>query len=141
MAEAAEKERQAAAELFKAKQQEKNTKEADATKDKDEKALVMEMERRLEFINDIVTRNKLQGVELNMMDGLAKDMMDMARSGKSPVCAVEKRLANGKLMAYNLARQFDLIAPDTDINAFMNDSNDWWTSQYTTMTTAAQTES
>ena len=76
-----------------------------------------------------------------MMDGLAKDMMDIARSGKSPVCAVEKRLANGKLMAYNLARQFDLIAPDTDINAFMNDSNDWWTSQYTTMTTAAQTES
>ena len=77
-----------------------------------------------------------QGVELNMMDGLAKDMMEMARSGKSPVCAVEKRLANGKLMAYNLARQFDLIDPMTDINTFMNDSNDWWTSQYTTTTSS-----
>lgn len=72
-----------------------------------------------------------------MMDGLSKDMMEMARSGKSPVCAVEKRLANGKLMAYNLARQFDLISPETDINQFMDDKNDWWTSQYTT-TTAAQ---
>ena len=37
-------------------------------------------------------------------------------------------------MAYNLARQFDLIDPMTDINTFMNDSNDWWTSQYTTTT-------
>ena len=80
-----------------------------------------------------------QGVELNMMDGLAKDMMDMARSGKSPVCAVEKRLANGKLMAFNLAKQFELIAPDVDIASFMNDSNDWWTQQYIT-TTAAQTD-
>ena len=59
MKEAEEREKAAAQELFKAKQQEKNTKEMEGTKDKDEKNLIMEMERRLEFINDIVTRNKL----------------------------------------------------------------------------------
>lgn len=59
MQEAEEREKAAAQELFKAKQQEKTSKDVDSTKDKDEKNLIMEMERKLEFINDIVTRNKL----------------------------------------------------------------------------------
>ena len=41
---------------------------------------------------------------MNMMKGLKEDMISYAKAGKSPVCAVEKRLANGKMMAYNLAK-------------------------------------
>jgi hypothetical protein len=59
MAEANEREKTASQELFKAKQSEKNTKEVDNTKSKEEKTLVLEMEKKLEFINDIVSRNKL----------------------------------------------------------------------------------
>mmetsp|Transcript_24410 Transcript_24410/g.30339 ORF Transcript_24410/g.30339 Transcript_24410/m.30339 type:complete len:100 (+) Transcript_24410:810-1109(+) len=98
---------------------------------------MLEMDKKLDFINDIVSRNKMQGVELNMMDGLASDMIEMAKAGKSPICAVEKRLANGKMMAWNLARQFDLVPADMDVNAFMNDTNDWWTQQFTEPPTTA----
>lgn len=59
--------------------------------------VLMEVEKKLEFINDIVKKDKLEGISANMLDGLNSDMIELAKKGVSPVCAVEKRLAAHKL--------------------------------------------
>jgi len=39
-----------------------------------------------------------------MVEGLSKEMMEYAVQGKSPICAIERRLANGKMVTFNIAK-------------------------------------
>ena len=73
-----------------------------------------------------------------MLDGLNSDMIEMAKQGISPVCAVEKRLAAHKLQTYNLAKQFGLLPENTKMEDFFKDDNEFWTKSFSP-TTAAQT--
>lgn len=61
-----------------------------------------------------------------MLKGLKKEMIEMAKTGASPVGAVDKRLQAHKQQAYLLAKKFDLIPDDTNKEAFMKDDNDFW---------------
>lgn len=54
-------------------------------------------------------------------------MMQSVMEGKSPLCAIEKRIANGKMMAFNIGRAFGLIPHNSDVNSYMNDDNSFWT--------------
>lgn len=53
--------------------------------------------KKTEFINDIVKEQKLDGISANLMKGLNTEMIDMAKNGKSPVDAIDKRLASHKI--------------------------------------------
>ena len=71
------------------------------------------------------------------MKDLHGDMVKEAKDGKSPICAVEKRLAAGKLQTYNLAKKFGMLPKDTTMEEFMSDTNDFWTKDLTGKENAA----
>jgi len=85
-----------------------------------------EVNSKLQFITDIMKQDGLSGVSANMLKGLKKEMIEMAKTGASPVGAVDKRLQAHKQQAYLLAKKFDLIPDDTNKEAFMKDDNDFW---------------
>ena len=44
-----------------------------------------------------------------MFEGISDEMMQSVVEGKSPLCAIEKRISNGKMMAFNIGKAFGLI--------------------------------
>ena len=54
-------------------------------------------------------------------------MMENVMQGKSPLCAIEKRVANGKMMAFNIGKAFGLIPVDSDMYNYMRDDHHFWT--------------
>ena len=62
-----------------------------------------------------------------MFQGISEEMMQSVMEGKSPLCAIEKRISNGKMMAFNIGRAFGLIPHNSDVNSYMHDDNSFWT--------------
>ena len=56
--------------------------------------------------------------------------MQAVMEGKSPLCAIEKRVANGKMMAFNIGKAFGLIPRNADMFNYMRDDHSFWTEQY-----------
>ena len=71
-----------------------------------------------------------------MFDGISEEMMDNVLNGISPLCAIEKRIYNGKKMAFNIARSFQLIPYDASLDEYMRDDNSFWRQQYFAQTMA-----
>ena len=66
------------------------------------------------------------GISRNMFSGISKEMMDDVLQGKSPLCAIERRINNGKTQAFNIGRAFGLIPSQAYPDQFMNDSNPYY---------------
>ena len=49
-----------------------------------------------------------------MFEGISEEMMDAVLAGKSPLCPIEKRINNGKMMAFNIGKAFGLIPEMAD---------------------------
>jgi hypothetical protein len=61
-----------------------------------------------------------------MFKGISKAMMEDVLKGKSPLCAIEKRIKNGKTMAFNIGKSFGLIPADAKPEEYMNDMHPYW---------------
>ena len=65
-----------------------------------------------------------------MFEGISHDMMSNVVEGKSPLCAIEKRIANGKMMAFNIGKAFGLIPKKSSVKRYMKDDNKFWRESY-----------
>ena len=71
-----------------------------------------------------------------MFQGISEDMMSNVVEGKSPLCAIEKRIANGKMMAFNIGKAFGLIPKEASVKRYMKDDNRFWRESYFAQTDA-----
>ena len=71
-----------------------------------------------------------------MFKGISHEMMQNIVEGKSPVCAIQKRINNGKMMAFNIGKAFGLIPSKANVKSFMDDKNRFWAQQFLSQTDA-----
>ena len=69
-----------------------------------------------------------------MFEGISHDMMQNVVQGKSPLCAIEKRIANGKMMAFNVGKTFGLIPKSASVRNYMRDDHKFWREHYLAQT-------
>ncbi len=75
-----------------------------------------------------------------MFDGISEEMMENVLNGISPLCAIEKRIYNGKKMAFNIAKSFQLLPYEANLDDYMRDDNTFWRQQYFAQTARGETE-
>lgn len=61
-----------------------------------------------------------------MFEGISEEMMQDVLRGVSPLCALQKRISNGKKMAFNIAKSFALLPYDAHLQDYMHDDNEFW---------------
>ena len=69
-----------------------------------------------------------------MFKGISHEMMQNIAEGKSPVCAIQKRVNNGKMMAFNIGKAFGLVPSNANVKAYMNDKHKFWAQQFLAQT-------
>ena len=69
-----------------------------------------------------------------MFEGISTEMMENVIQGKSPLCALEKRIANGKMMAYNIGKTYGLLPEKADPKHYLKDDHKFWREQYLAQT-------
>ena len=67
------------------------------------------MIRTIEALSDSLFANFRRGIPKNMFEGISQDMMQNVVQGKSPLCAIEKRIANGKMMIFNVGKTLKAV--------------------------------
>lgn len=82
------------------------------------------------FAEKIANKKKLKGIPKNMFKGISHEMMQNIVEGKSPVCAIQKRINNGKMMAFNIGKAFGLIPSKANVKGYMSDKNKFWAQQF-----------
>ena len=69
-----------------------------------------------------------------MFMGLSNEMLHDVMEGKSPLCAIEKRVTNGKMMAFNIGKAYGLIPPMAHARTYMDDEHEFWNQRYLAQT-------
>ena len=75
-----------------------------------------------------------------MFKGISHEMMQNIAEGKSPVCAIQKRVNNGKMMAFNIGKAFGLVPSNANVKAYMNDKHKFWAQQFLAQTQAGSND-
>ena len=86
--------------------------------------------RHVERVEDVPRKHGLHGIPENMFKGISHEMMQNIQEGKSPLCAIEKRIANGKMMAFNIGKAFGLIPDNSMQSEYLQDDHRFWGEQY-----------
>ena len=71
-----------------------------------------------------------------MFTGIGHDILQTVMEGKSPLCAIEKRIANGKMMAFNISKAYGFLPPSASIQEFMDDLHGFWREKFLAQTGA-----
>jgi hypothetical protein len=71
-----------------------------------------------------------------MFAGIGQEMFNAVNHGENPLCAIEKRVANGKMMAFNVGKAFGLIPVNADPVAYMDDKHRFWRERYFAQTSS-----
>ena len=69
-----------------------------------------------------------------MLMGLSNEILHDVMDGKSPLCAIEKRSTNGKIMAFNIGKAYGLIPPMAHQRTYMDDEHEFWNQKYLAQT-------
>ena len=72
-----------------------------------------------------------------MFKGISHEMMQNIAEGKSPICAIQKRVNNGKMMAFNIGKAFGLIPSKANVKSYMSDKHKFWAQQFLAQTGGA----
>ena len=75
-----------------------------------------------------------EGIPRNMLKGLSNEMLHDVMEGKSPLCAIEKRATNGKMMAFNIGKAYGLIPPMSHMRTYLDDEHEFWNQKYLAQT-------